>query len=237
MSGSPSVGGGASSGEGVSVIAKPMVSFSPRDMTDLNSETARLLQEASNGGALAIDALLTRYLPELHAFVRLRAGSHLLRKEHSEDLVQSVCREVLQDAGTFEYRGERSFKKWLYLTAQHKLIDRARFYGSEKRDARREQAMATDPGYYSGYAAFLSPSRMAIQAEEVKRLENIFDELPQQYAEVITLAKIVGLSHEEIANEIGKTVSASRMLLHRALARLAVTLSERADDRDPDQTS
>lgn len=207
-----------------------MVSYSRSDMSEINSETARLLQEASSGGAMAVDALLTRYLPELHAFIRLRAGAGLLRKEHSEDLVQSVCREVLEDAGTFEYRGERSFKKWLYLTAQHKLVDRARFYQAEKRDVKRERPMATEPGLFSGYGAFLSPSRMAIEAEEVQRLEGIFDRLPQDYAEVITLAKIVGLGHEEIAAEMGKTVAASRMLLHRALARLAVLLSERRDD-------
>ena len=195
-------------------------------MTDMNGETACLLQEASNGGAVAVDALLTRYLPELHAFIRLRAGSRLLRREQSEDLLQSVCREVLEDASSFEYRGERSFKKWLYLTAQHKLYDRARFYGAEKRDVGRDVPLPTDPGYYSGYAAFLSPSRVAIEAEAVERLEHIFDQLPQQYAEVITLAKIVGLSHDEIAKEIGKSVTASRMLLHRALAKLAVMLSE-----------
>lgn len=196
-------------------------------MAEMNAETAHLVQEASNGGAIAIDALLTRYLPELHAFIRLRAGARLLRKEQSEDLLQSVCREVLQDAQNFEYRGERSFKKWLYLTAQHKLYDRARFYGAEKRAA-HEHTLQTDPGYYSGYAAFLSPSRVAIEAEEVQRIEGIFDQLPEQYAEVITLAKIVGLSHEEIASEMGKSVTASRMLLHRALAKLAVLLSERS---------
>ena len=196
-------------------------------MTEIDCETARLLQEASNGGVIAVETLLTRYLPELHAFIRLRAGARILHRENSEDLVQSVCREVLQDAATFEYRGERSFKKWLYLTAQHKIYDRARFHGSMKRDSAREQVLATEPGYYSGYAGLMSPSRVMIQQEDVQRLERVFDALPAQYAEVITLARIVGLSHEEIAVEIGTTVAASRMLLHRALARLAVMLSDR----------
>ena len=62
--------------------------------------------------------------------------------------------------------------------------------------------------------------RVAVHAEEVQRLEAIFDQLPKPYAEVITLAKIVGLTHEEIAAEMGKSVTASRMLLHRALAKL-----------------
>ena len=50
------------------------------------------------------------------------------------------------------------------------------------------------------------------------------------------MAKIVGLSHEEIANEMGNTVTASRMLLHRALARLAVMLSERGEDSPKDES-
>ena len=44
---------------------------------------------------------------------------------------------------------------------------------------------------------------------------------------MISLAKIVGLSHAEIATEIGKTEAASRVLLHRALARLGTVLSRK----------
>jgi len=190
-----------------------------------NDDTGRLVQEASAGDSVAIDGLLSRYLPELHAFVRLRAGGSILAREQSEDLVQSVCREVLEDVGTFEWRGEMAFKKWLYLTAQNKIIDRARYWRSQKRDPGREEQLPTNPGYYSGYRALLSPSGAAIRGEEVAELEQAFDKLPEDYAQVITLAKILGLPHEDIAAELGKSVPATRMLLHRALARLGVVLS------------
>ncbi|MCK5942267.1 MAG: sigma-70 family RNA polymerase sigma factor [Planctomycetes bacterium] len=197
------------------------------DDTGQSGDTGRLVQEASAGDSVALDGLLSRYLPELHAFVRLRAGGAILAREQSEDLVQSVCREVLEDVAAFEWRGEQAFKRWLYLTAQNKIVDRARYWRSQKRDIDREEAMATNPGYYSGYRALLSPSGEAIRAEQVAELERAFDELSEEHAQVITLAKILGLAHEQIAAEIGRTVPATRMLLHRALARLGVILGRR----------
>jgi DNA-directed RNA polymerase specialized sigma24 family protein len=43
---------------------------------------------------------------------------------------------------------------------------------------------------------------------------------------VILLARIGGLSHEEVAAGMGRTVLATRSLLARAMARLAVLLGE-----------
>ncbi|MFK7742963.1 MAG: RNA polymerase sigma factor [Planctomycetota bacterium] len=192
-------------------------------MTD---ETGRLVQSATAGNSVAIDGLLSRYLPELHAFVRLRAGAAILGRETDEDLVQSVCREVLQDMDQFEYRGEKAFKKWLYLTAQNKLTDRARYYRSQKRDVAREERIATRPDVYSGYRALLSPSSAAVQQEEIAALEGAFDRLPEEYRRVITLAKILGMDSQELAQEFGRSVPATRMLLHRALARLAVVMTK-----------
>ena len=194
-------------------------------MSQMDDETAHLVQEASVGAAVAIDELLARFLPELRAFVRLQAGPRILSKESDDDIVQSVCREVLEDVDSFEYRGVKSFKKWLYLNAQHKIYDKGRFYARQRRDAGREEQMATNPQYFSGYQSLLSPSRAAIRSEEVERLEQAFDKLPEDYAKVITLAKILGLSHAEIAEEMGKTEEASRVLLHRALAKLGTKLT------------
>ena len=91
-----------------------------------------------------------------------------------------------------------------------------------------EVSMPTDPQYLSGFGSLLTPSRVAIQAEEVAQLEAAFDELPDEYREVITLSRIVGLSHEEIAQEMGRSPGATRVLLHRALARLGRLLEKRS---------
>lgn len=185
-----------------------------------SSDPSTLVQEASRGDRQALEGLLQRYLPELRAFLRLRTGPRLRARETPDDLAQSVCREVLGQLSQFDYRSEQSFKHWLFTAALHKVQDKGRFYAAERRDAGREWGPVDDPQLLSGYASLLSPSRVAIGREDIARVERAFDELPDDYREVITLHRLVGLGHEEIAARMGRSVEASRVLLHRALARL-----------------
>ena len=171
-----------------------------------------------------------RYLPELNAFIRLRMGPRLMAKETSEDLVQSVCREVLDDLDDFEYEHEKGFKSWLFIRALRKVQDRAKYHSRQKRDAEREVAI-DDAQLLSGYASFLTPSTVASQREEVSQLEEAFEKLPQSYREVVTLSKLLGLSHHEIALRMKRSQPAVRALLYRALVRLGFLLD--ADDGDP----
>ena len=68
--------------------------------------SALLAQSASSGDRGALLELLERYLPELRAFIRLRTGPRLLARETPDDLVQSVCREVIGNLSGFDYRSE-----------------------------------------------------------------------------------------------------------------------------------
>ena len=60
--------------------------------------------------------------------------------------------------------------------------------------------------------------------EELEHLASAFAALPPDWREVILLARVRGLSHAEIARTLGRTESATRTLLSRALARLATEL-------------
>ena len=76
------------------------------------------------------------------------------------------------------------------------------------------------------YATLFSPSQAAIAREDLDRLERAFEQLPADYQQVIRLARIVGLSHAEIATEIGRSEGAVRVFLHRALGRLGLLMHE-----------
>jgi DNA-directed RNA polymerase specialized sigma24 family protein len=84
----------------------------------------------------AVEQLLVQHLPGLRAWLRLRMGPGLRARETPDDLVQSVAREVLLGLDGFEWRGEAAFRHWLYLKAQRKLVDKARFVGAEQQKAR-----------------------------------------------------------------------------------------------------
>src|SRR5262245_37283665 len=176
----------------------------------MSDATKALIQSAAEGSAASVDTLLARYRRGLRAFIRLRSGAAVRAKESTSDLAQSVCREVLERLDRYQYQGEEGFKYWLYTTALRKIADRYKYYGAEKRDAAREVAAATGStdsaaSLLDCYQSFCTPSQDAMQREELARIEGAFDQLPENYREVITLSRVVGLSRAEIAAELATT--------------------------------
>jgi RNA polymerase sigma factor (sigma-70 family) len=169
------------------------------------------------GDAVAIDALLVRYLPRLRAFVRMRSNALVRQVESNSDLVQSVCREVLREAERFCYQGENAFRAWLFRTALNKILERTRSLTQQRRDVRREVQPGSDIDYGGLAACDPTASQFAAANEMSQRMEHAFDTLPEQYREVIALSRIVGLSHAEIAEHTGRSQGAVRTLLSRAL--------------------
>ena len=107
----------------------------------LEQGAEELISRASQGDGQAVELLLERYLPELQKYVRTHAGRLVRSRESSSDLVQSVCRELLErlDGDRFQYQGERAFRKWLYKAAMLKIMSRNRYWRADKRDAERDR--------------------------------------------------------------------------------------------------
>ncbi len=194
-------------------------------------DAEKLVVRATQGDGPAVDELLERYLPGLQAYVRRNVGQLVQAKESSSDLVQSACREVLKHIDRFQYDGEDGFRQWLYATAIRKIKDKHRFYLAAKRNAQREVPIEPRADTEAGggwlelvYESFGSPSQHAARQEEVARLAEVFPNLPDNYQTVIRRAYLEHRSHDEIAAELGITNAHARVLLSRALARLAKLL-------------
>ncbi len=184
------------------------------------------VDRASNGDPVAIDLLLVDHLATLTAYLHLHAGGLIQSKESIGDLAQSVCREVLQSMGRFEYRGEPAFRKWLCEVAISKIRSRQRRLLSARRHPAREESpsgqsisQVLDPN-----ASQVSPSQIAIGREESERVARAFENLPADYRQVITMSRIYGMGHAEIGEEMDRSEGAARVLLHRALVRLALLM-------------
>lgn len=190
----------------------------------MQEASKELVENAVRGDAQARASLFGAHLAGLRAYVRSRLGPRLRARETSQDIAQSVCREALEGLPRFEYRGAGSFRAWLLRHADLRLRNKARHWGRDKRAVEREEH---DSRQLERVASWLSPSRIACTREELDRLIEALRALPSDYREVITLARVDGLSHEMIAARLGRSPLATRTLLSRALARLATLLEER----------
>jgi RNA polymerase sigma-70 factor (ECF subfamily) len=189
-----------------------------------------LVRRAASGDARSLDALVARHLPGLIAFVRANAGTRLRAREATLDLVQSACYEALKAMPNEGVGDEAGFKHWFYLAAERKIVDRARYHAAQKRSPSRETPLGSEIDLIErglierGYSGFWTPSRQAAAREEIEQMEAALRRLPDDQREVIVLARIVGLPHAEIGERLGRSEGAVRVLLHRALARLAVLM-------------
>ncbi|MFO1078638.1 MAG: RNA polymerase sigma factor [Planctomycetota bacterium] len=185
-----------------------------------------MAQEGAPRDPPSIERLLEEHLGGLRAFLRLRAGPAIRARMGHSDLVQSVCREVLESKERIEFQGDAAFRNWLYTAALRKLVEHDRRLHAQKRDVAREVA-ADDAELLQGYATATTPSLIAMGQEGARKLEEAFDELTEEHREIVTLARVVGLTHAEIAVQLGKNEEACRQLLRRALVKLSMALEKR----------
>jgi RNA polymerase sigma-70 factor (ECF subfamily) len=192
----------------------------------VDGDTEHLLRNAADGDRSAREGLLLRHLPGLRAYLRLHTSPAIRAKESVSDLAQSVCREVLLSLESFDYRGEAAFRHWLFTMALRKLTERQAYYCALKRRAEKDGGAGreSEESLLNVYRTLASPSELACRREEIERIEEVFDRIPADYREVILLFHLVGFTHAEIAARLGRTEGAVRVLLFRALARVAELL-------------
>ncbi|MEZ6197707.1 MAG: RNA polymerase sigma factor [Planctomycetota bacterium] len=194
----------------------------------MESPFADLLARARGGDREALETLLTPQLPALTAYVRLRLEGALARRESSADLVQSICREVIDDIATVKGATEEAFRGWLYGIAAHKLSDRRDYHRAARRDPARESPAPPETSpeeLLLAYSRIATPSREAMSREELDRIEAAFDALPPDHRDVLVHVAIAGLSYAETSALTGRSEVSLRQLVHRARARLATLLA------------
>jgi RNA polymerase sigma-70 factor, ECF subfamily len=185
--------------------------------------TAALLQQAKAGSTDALNAVYERCAGRLLAFIRLRLGRELRGRLESRDILQSTLLKSLQHFGELRGDDTRSLMAWLARIAEHEIRDRADHQKAQRRDAAREVELAEDAPLPALTRSALS---RVILGEQAQRLEQALDALTDAHREVILLRKFEELSFGEIAQRLGKSEDACRMLLARAMTALTLKMSE-----------
>jgi len=202
-------------------VSTPPQAGEPEDRDE--ERLRELVAAAQQGDDAARGELLTRHLPALRAFVRLQSDSSTRQRESASDLVQTVCREVLEGLDAFRWDSAAGFRSWLYTVAHNKVRTRMRFWNAARRSPRAEHA-GGDELLLRVYGAIDTASQVAIHREEVTRLEEAFAELSEAHRQIILQSRLMGLKHKEIAARMGRSEEAVRSLLSRALVALSAKL-------------
>jgi len=191
-------------------------------------KTQHLVALAKEGDESALDQLCRAYSERVRWVVRLRMGGEIRSKLESMDLVQDALVCALRDLGNFTYKSEGDFLLWLSKIAENRLRDNLDKLHADKRDIRKEVRLdsyrPTTGESFAGAVGpidLTTPSVIMSKREDLARLAKALDALKPEYRKVIVLTKIEGLSYKEIADRLGKSGDAVRMLVSRAVAALS----------------
>ena len=167
-----------------------------------------LVSKAIDGDADAFGLLYTEHLNAIYRYVYFRvANVHV-----AEDLTEEVFIKAWTALPEYKPQGHR-FTSWLYRIAKNLVIDHYRKQASRFEGDAQGLHRIPDSGQ--------APEEQFASQEEHARLARAIQQLGDDEQHVIILRFVEGLSHREVAEAIGKSEGASRVIQHRALESLA----------------
>jgi RNA polymerase sigma-70 factor (ECF subfamily) len=186
--------------------------FAPE--AELEREQLRLVAAAKEGDRLAFDELVRRtYVDTYTLAMRLTAN-----EEDARDVVQETYLRAWK--GMRRFRGDARFTTWLYrITA-----NTAYTYGQRRRRQRTDSLDSIEEPVETRIAAL--PEAASDSAALLDELSAALEELPPKLRAVVVLKDVYDLPHEDIAAELGISVAAAKVRLHRGRKKLRELLFE-----------
>jgi RNA polymerase sigma-70 factor (ECF subfamily) len=193
-------------------------------------EEALVLQVRSGNGQALADYIVAKR-GQLLAFIDRRSGTALRRKIETDDLFQETSAEAIRSVGEVDLADRDPFN-WLCQVAERRIIDaHRRFFGSQKRDAGREVSLnaggggstndSSRPGLINLLVASMTSASQAFSRDQRQiKLLAALEKLPEDHREALRLRYLENLPSKEIAERVGKSDGAVRVMLTRSLAKL-----------------
>lgn len=164
----------------------------------------------------AFGVLYDRYATAIYRYCYRRLG----HRAAAEDATSGVFLRALEALPS--YRGG-SFRAWLYTIAHSVIVNGAR----RKTETHLDESFdAVDPE--------ASPEECAVANDDRRQIVALLATLPEEQRRAVEL-RLAGLAGSEIAESLGKSIAAVKMLQHRALRRLQDQLiASGVDERTSD---
>jgi RNA polymerase sigma-70 factor, ECF subfamily len=177
-------------------------------------DIAELVAAAQAGERGAFDELVRRtYVAMYTLAVRLTAN-----EEDASDVVQEAYLRAWK--GIRRFRGDAQFTTWMYrITANA---------ASTMTQRRKRQRVTHIDEVAEPVEMRLEhqPEGAAESAAALEELSVAVSELPPKLRAIVVLKDVYGLSHEDIAEELGISVAAAKVRLHRGRKKLRDLLYE-----------
>jgi len=172
------------------------------------AEMDELVQRAVSGEREAFDEMVRRTYRDAYGLA-LRLTSD---EEDARDVVQDAYLRAYRSLDRF--RGDAQFSTWLY-----RIVANCASTATGKRRRHRHDELP-DESHVPDLRPEADPAAQADVSALRSQLDDAIQELPPRLRSVVVLRDVYDLPHDAIAEELGISVSAAKVRLHRARRRL-----------------
>ncbi len=186
-----------------------------QDPMQVESEKEKdLIARAQAGDRAAFAALVRAHQNEVYTLARRLVGDPHLASDVAQEAMIRAWRALPR------FRGDARLSTWL-----HRITVNTAW--THKKKAKRHAGLPVDD--YMELPAPVGADHPEFAGEIVElrgRLRQALDRLPDGQRQVVIMKDVYGWSHAEIAEAMDITVTAAKVRLHRARARLVKDLEE-----------
>jgi len=181
-----------------------------------------LMRRLAERDVSALEALYDRHASVLYAL--------LLRMLSSGAEAEEILHEVFWRAWSrpAQYQPQRASPRvFLFQLARSRALDRLR------RDRRRRDLLGeTGASFWEDLSSTqkTDPLGAAVSAEDKARVQRALSELPASQRRAVVLSYFDGLSHREIAEELGEPLGTVKTRIRGGLARMRARLDRPSGD-------
>jgi RNA polymerase sigma-70 factor (ECF subfamily) len=186
------------------------------------------MQQSSGSDGLDLE----HYREYLRTLGRLQITDRLRSKVDLSGVVQQTLLEAHQARDMLRGLNEAQRAAWLRRALANNLADEARRLGAKAREVGREQSLEQGLDESSARLEALlgvkqaSPSQQAVQQEDLLRLAEALNQLPDDQRAAVELHHLEGRTLAETAEALGRSRSAVASLVFRGLRNLRRMLDE-----------
>lgn len=165
-----------------------------------------LIASVRHGDEAALGVLYRRYVQAIYRFVLAQVRA----VPDAEDLTADTFARMIDGLGAF--RGEASFKNWLYQIARNAV-----------RNHRRSAGYRLNVPLATNLLADAQPEDVdtAASRRSADAVRAVLQPLPPRYRQILELRFLEGLSIREAARRMGVSESNAKVLQYRALRKAA----------------
>ncbi len=182
---------------------------------------ATLMVAFQAGDESAFRALFEKYGRSMVGYC-----NHFVRDPaRAEELAQDVFLNLHRSAA--RYQPSARFKTFLYRIASNLCLNELRRgeHGARRELDRSPHGVEEASDLDAFPADVADPEQVAVGTALEKAFRELLVRLPEKQRAALVMARLEGLSYEEIADVLGTTVSAVKSLVHRATVAAANALA------------